>query len=456
MVKCIYNKLCVAAVAVIFIFTLCGCNGAEGDLLYNYKKVDITPGESVALAGLSSRKGLSTGVHTPIESRCLVISDGNQKVCIVSNDLLELWVSTAELIREEISSRSGLPIENIFIHCTHTHSGPGVDGECAEEGGPNHDYAARAKDAIVNNAVEAILDKDSFKPFTMELGVGEGSINCNRKDADALTDRDVYVLRLLDKDGNSAVSLVNYACHPVTLHGGNRMVSSDFVGFTVNELEKEWGGNVIYFSGASGNSNPSDSLSRHSFYAEMKGEKLANDIMSMDFTPLKGNGVLKSLDMELRFPFLEESITAELLEKHVEDITGGEDPSSSSWAKDVDAWYKRIMRDMEKDRVKNYLPLRVGAVNIGGVIVVFSQGEPYMDYQAELREKFPDTPILFIAYTNGQSTYLPAKYAFESEIYDYDTKMIHVDTGTPYPLSDDMPDIYSRGLQDITMRALGL
>lgn len=455
MIKRIYVCF-LAAVAIALIVISGGCSGSAGTLQYNYREIDITPDGSVALAGLSARKGLSAGIHTPVKSKCLVISDGDQKVCIISNDLLELWVSTADLLREEIARESGLDAGNIFIHCTHTHSGPAVDGEFTEEGMPNHQYAMEAKRAIVRNAVEAILDKGSYSPFTMELGVGESFVNSNRKDAGALTDRDVYLLRLVDESGNPSLSLVNYACHPVTLHSGNKMVSTDFPGFTVSELEREWGGDVMYLTGASGNSNPSDSLSRHCSYAELKGKMLADDIKGIEFSTVKDNGKLKVLNAELKFPFMADSITVELIESHVKEITKGEDPSSSSWIKEVESWSGRIFKDMERGRVRDSLPIRASVVNVGGVLLVFSQGEPYMDYQAELREEFPDTPILFIAYTNGQSTYLPAKYAFGSEIYDYDTKMIHVDTGTPYPLTEEMPDLYSRGLKEAVSGVAGL
>ncbi|MDO4736867.1 MAG: neutral/alkaline non-lysosomal ceramidase N-terminal domain-containing protein [Bacteroidia bacterium] len=451
MSKCLC-KIFVAFVALVGI--LCGCNGSSGSLYYNYKVADITPEGSVALAGYSMRKGLSTGVHTPLKTRCLVIASASEKVCIISNDLHEISPLTADSLRAEISKQSGMPAGNIFIHCTHTHSASAVEGRWTKEGNPNYEYAVEVKNTIVNNAVEAIADVDSYAPFTMELAMGEGSINYNRKDKNAHTDRDVYVLRLLDKEGKPVLSLVNYACHPVCLHSGSKVVSTDFPGFTVRELEKHWGGNVMYFSGASGNSNPTDSLSRHYAYAEYKGKKLAEDIKDIAFEKVKTSGELKVCNKEARLPFLADTITVELIENHIKEVIASGLFTYGTQTSEVESWSVPVLEAVKSGKVKNYLPLKVSAVNIGGVVFVFSQGEPYMEYQTKLRSEFPATPIFFAAYTNGQNTYLPSKVAYTSEIYDYDTKLIHVDIGTPYPLSDKMPDCYSAALKEVAAEVI--
>lgn len=446
------NKQIIAFLAMICI--LYSCDNVENNFLYNYKIADITPEDSVVLAGFAARKGLSTGIHKELKTHCLVLADGEKKICIVSNDLMEMSTSSVDDLREQISQKSGLPINNIFIHCIHTHSAPRTGGWCAKEGNPNYEYAIYAKKQIVNNAIETILDSESYKPFTMEIGKGKSDINCNRRDIDAYTSNDVYVLRLLDENHKPVLSLVNYACHPVSLGARSNVVSTDFPGFAADVLEKEWGGNVMYFSGASGNSDPCDSLSRLSSYAEAKGHKLANDIIDIDFTPVKSNGKFKVVNKEVKLPFQADTITVELIEEHVEEITKWGVSVSNSWVSDVKHWASYTIEDVKNGLVKNYLPFNIHAINIGGVVLFLTQGEPFMEYQAQLREEFPDTDILFIAYTNGQNSYLPSKIAFTSDKYDYETKQMHIYIGAPYPLSDKMPDCYSGALNEITREAI--
>lgn len=439
----------------IFIIALSvvSCNETESLLSCCYKTADITPKDSVILAGFAARKGLSTGVHKPLESRCLVIKKGDEKVCIISNDLMETGLSTTDLWREDIAKKSGCPIENIFIHNIHTHSAPRTGGWCAKEGQPNFYYAKEVRETIVNNAVSALSDTAVFVPFTMEIGRGKSDINCNRRDSEGYCSRDCYVVRLIDKKRNPIISMVNYACHPVSLNHKSNVVSPDFPGFAAEILEKVWGGKVMYFSGAAGNSDPCDSLSRLASYAEQKGYKLANDIKDIEFVPVKDNGVFKLVSKEIKLPFAADTITVELIEKHVKEIlqwTG----VSDTWPKDVKYWSGYIKEDIKNGLVKNYLPFEVHALNLGGTILFFTQGEPFMEYQTVLREAFPDNHVMFIAYTNGQNSYLPSKEAYMSDKYSYETKEMHVYIGAPYPLSDKMPDKYISGICDVTKEAL--
>lgn len=446
----VISVLCIALGGMVS--TSCS-NNVESTLKCNYKVADITPKDSVILAGFAARKGLSIGVHKPLESRCLVIQKGSEKICIVSNDLMESGTSTVDRWRAEISEKSGLPVENIFIHNIHTHSAPRTGGWCAKEGQPNYNYAIEVREAIVNNAAAAILDSTAFVPFTMEVGRGTSDINSNRRDSEGYCSRDCYVLRLVDKKGKPMISMVNYACHPVSLNHASNVVSPDFPGFAAEVLKEAWGGEIMYFSGASGNSDPCDSLSRMSVYAEQKGHKLANDIKDIEFTPVKDNGAFKLVSKEIRLPFAADTITVELIEKHVAEIIQWTSVSST-WPKDVKYWAGYTIEDIKAGLVKNYLPFNIHALNLGGVVLFMTQGEPFMEYQTALREAFPENHVMFIAYTNGQNSYLPSKEAYLTDKYSYETREMHIYIGAPYPLSNTMPDKYIESICGVTEEAL--
>lgn len=447
------NVVLAACMALASVIATSCCNNSESALTCNYKVTDITPKDSVILAGFAARKGLSVGVHKPLESRCLVIKKGDRKICIVSNDLMESGTSTVDVWRAEISKRSGLPVENIFIHNIHTHSAPRTGGWCAKEGQPNYQYAIDTREAIVSNATAAILDSTAYVPFTMEVGKGTSNINSNRRDSEGYCSRDCYVVRLVDKKGKPMVSMVNYACHPVSLNHASNVVSTDFPGFAAEVLEEAWGGEIMYFSGASGNSDPCDSLSRMSVYAEQKGYKLANDIKDIEFTPVKDNGAFKLVSKEIHLPFAADTITVDLIRKHVAEILQWTSVSYT-WPKDVKNWERYTIEDIEAGLVKNYLPFNIHALNLGGVVFFLTQGEPFMEYQTALREAFPNNHVMFIAYTNGQNSYLPSKEAYLTDKYSYETREMHIYIGAPYPLSDKMPDKYIEGIRAVTAEAL--
>ena len=453
LLKQIISVISILCIALSGLISTSCCNNAESTLKCNYKVADITPKDSVILAGFAARKGLSIGVHKPLESRCLVIQKGDEKICIVSNDLMESSISTVDKWRAEISEKSGLPVENIFIHNIHTHSAPRTGGLWAKEGQPNYKYAIEVRETIVNNAIAAILDSTAFVPFTMEIGKGTSDINSNRRDSEGYCSRDCYVVRLVDKKGKPMISMVNYACHPVSLNHASNVVSPDFPGFAAEVLKKAWGGEIMYFSGASGNSDPCDSLSRMSTYAEQKGYKLGNDIKDIEFTPVKDNGAFKLVSKEIHLPFAADTITVDLVKKHVAEIIQWTSVSNT-WPNDVKRWEKSTIEDIEAGLVKNYRPFNIHALNLGGVVLFLTQGEPFMEYQTALRETFPDNHIMFIAYTNGQNCYLPSAEAYLTDKYSYETREMHIYIGAPYPLSNKMPEKYIEGICEVTKEAL--
>ena len=441
----------------LLLAALLSCTPQGERYLCNYRVAEISTTDSTVLAGFAARTGLSDGVHRDLMSHSLVLDKGGEKICIISNDLMEVGTETADEIRKAISEKSGLPMDHILMHCIHTHSAPRTGGWCAEEGQPNYAYAQKVRRVVVENAVAAIADDSSFVPFEMEFGHGTSDINYNRCDKDGFCNKDAYVLRLVDRRGKPIVSLVNYSCHPVSLGPGSYKVSTDFPGFSCDSLSKAWGGEVVHFTSASGNADPAYGIKKDVEAAERNGWQLATDLKDISFEkiPFDGSYVLKTSRIDL--PYRADTITVDLIRKHVAEVTSWKNTVSDSWVDDVNYWAKYTIEDIEAGLVENTLPFYVEAVNLGGVILFFTQGEPFMEYQVALRERFPDTPLLFIAYTNGQNSYLPSKTAFEDTTgkYDYEVKQMHVYIGAPYPLSERMPDVYLDGITDIVEEALG-
>ena len=435
----------------VYLFALCACIAGctpAGGLKCNIGVADITPDEPVVLAGFAARSGLSTTVHRPLKTRCLVVKDDSTTVCIISNDMMELPPKYADGLRDEIAERTGIPRGNIFIHCTHTHSAPRVGGGSAEPGGTNHAFAQKVRRVVVDNAVLTIINDKAFKPFTIETGKAQSDINCNRGEKDGPCDHDVYAARLLDKRGRPIVSLVNFACHPVSLNHRSLLVSTDFPGITVDELMKVWGGETFYFSGAAGNVNPCGPLQADTSYTQQRGLELAEAAKGITFEKTGGKGRLLVKNLTVNLPYRADRITPEVINAHVDEIRQWD--VSGTWKGDVDRWQQEILERIAAGEVKNYLPFEIAAVNMDGLVLLFSQGEPFSEYQTSVRASKPGHPILFIAYTNGQNSYLPDKHAYQSTAYEYEKEQMHIYIKAPYPLSNDMPIVYETALKKLS------
>ena len=474
-------------VFLLFPTVSCAANGQSKKikkvLVCNASVQEITtlPGEHVMLAGFAARHKLSSGeTHIPLYSHALVIGkaqldvktnsvvkkDGvpqiTDKVLVVTNDLMEISIDEAKILVDSISVLTGMPKWRIYIHCIHTHSAPrSMLSYWADPGKPNHDYAIRCESHIIANAVKAVKDDAAFQPFTIEVGEGSSNININRGEKDGPIDRTVFAARFLNMfTGKPIVSLINYSCHPVSLGPGSQVTSSDFPGVVMRELNKAWGCDIFYYSGAQGNVDPAGCPQSKIEVTEKIGKQMADDILAIKFSKLPANNfcgkdvTLKIVNNEIKLPFQVSKVTEEAI-NHLADSTSKWGVTvSQTWKDDVEGWRKGEIAKLRAGKTKDYLPFEVAAVNVGGLVMFFTQGEPFNEYQSGLRKEFAGTPLMFIAYTNGQNSYLPSAHAYTVKAYDYEKDQMHVYIHSPYPLSPKMTTTYEEGIAETVKEVL--
>ena len=422
---------------------------------YNAADISTTPDEHTMLAGFAARNELSTELHLPLYTHCLVIGKGADKACIISNDLMEISPDLSLEWRQEISEKSGLPLDRIFMHCIHTHSAPRNGGWRCEPGGSNYSHKERLHETLVANAVKTITDDAAFQPFKMEVGKAQTSINGNRCEKETgPVDRDVYVVRFLDKGGKPVVSIVNLACHPVCMGSRSLLVSSDYPGVCGKILREAWGGDVFQLTGAAGNMDPARGPKMVE-YAEECGACLADSLMNIKFEKVGSSSEFKVVNDTVSLPFRIPEITPEAISGHAEEIAKWDRTVSATWKDDVAGWKDQMLERYAQGKVHNTLDFTMGAVNIRGIVFFFTQGEPFCEYQMEARSKFPGRTVIFAGYTNGQNSYLPSAHAYEyRKGYEYEIDQMHVYIKAPYPLSEKMPEAFAGAIEKTITEAL--
>jgi hypothetical protein len=88
-----------------------------------FATADITPPTGWRRAGGYSEV-VSTGVHDPLLTKAMVLSQGATMIAFVGNDLTSVPRELTDRAREQASAKTGIPFENIVITATHTHGGP--------------------------------------------------------------------------------------------------------------------------------------------------------------------------------------------------------------------------------------------------------------------------------------------------------------------------------------------
>lgn len=417
----------------------------KGGLTMSYHSADIstTEDEHVVLAGFAARDKLSDGIHQHLYTHCLVLGDGEQKVCVISNDLMEISPAISDTIRTMIAERSGLELDRILMHNIHTHSAPRSGGASNYTGGTNRAWKDRMIETLVDNAVKTIAEKG--KPFTLEVGKGETTINGNRCEKEGPVDHDVYVARFL-QNGKPTVSIVNLACHPVCMGAGSYLLSSDYPGINARYLSEAWGGEVFQLTGAAGNMDPAEGPKRVD-YAERAGKELAESLKDIAFTKVPSKGLLRLVNGTVDLPYQIAEVTREAVIRHADSLAATARTTFPRFADDVMGWKEEILERFDAGPVPSKLRYHLHGLDVDGVIFFFSDGEPFCEYQMEARQAFPDRTVFFAGYTNGQNSYLPSEHAYQvRKGYEYEVEQMHVYIKAPYPLSSTMPATYRAGV----------
>jgi hypothetical protein len=87
-------------------------------------RIIITPEYSIPMGGNVRLDNMSRGVHDDINCSVLILDDGKTKVCLMGFDFVGLKYTTCNDIKNKVMNATGIPVENISIWGTHTHSGP--------------------------------------------------------------------------------------------------------------------------------------------------------------------------------------------------------------------------------------------------------------------------------------------------------------------------------------------
>ena len=190
------------------------------------------------------------GVMDELEINALALSCGEDRVVLLSMDHCGMIREVTTDYRKHVSVVTGIPMEAIYIHATHTHTAPFLNQESEDKLEQEYYQFVRRKMADA-----AKLALEDLKPARMGVGVGlapgiafirrfrmkDGSIRTNPgvNNPDILkpigeVDERVNVLRF-DREGADTLVLVNFADHPDTV-GGSK-ISADWPGFTRRTVE---------------------------------------------------------------------------------------------------------------------------------------------------------------------------------------------------------------------------
>lgn len=114
---------------------------------------DITPPRFPITVNGNMADHLAKAAHDPLHARCLVLANGDTQLALVTCDSCMIPREIMDSAKHRASYRTGIPVSNILISATHSHSCPTVAGVFQSD--PDADYVTFLADRIVDGIVQA-------------------------------------------------------------------------------------------------------------------------------------------------------------------------------------------------------------------------------------------------------------------------------------------------------------
>lgn len=221
-----------------------------------FARVDITPPLGSGLSGYFEER-CAAGVLDALEAGAVAFDDSERKAVLISADLLGIeGAAFNAALRRRIARANGLSEEAVYIHCTHTHTGPGAGK--ADKGRTNlfdgtdfyneflaarlSDVAGLALSDLAAASLAVGYSEARRISFLRRYRMKDGSIRTNpgvgNPEIDAplgKLDETVRVLRIR-RAGADDLAVVNFATHPDTI-GGER-ISGDWPALARRTFER--------------------------------------------------------------------------------------------------------------------------------------------------------------------------------------------------------------------------
>jgi len=409
-------------------------------------KVDITSAVGTELCGHFRSDLKSTGIHSNLYAKALVLNDGESNAVLVACDLLGVTSTFVASTRERIADLTDIDGTHVMISCTHTHSGPG-SMPCRVIGKSDEAYQNQLEKKI---AGAVYLASQKMKEASIGLGVGsedlaasrrvkwpDGSIRFDWLDPnippDKPIDKELKVLTVRDANKKTNGVVINFPCHPVTMGGkAFNLISSDFPGVATSLIEKVKGDETvaIFLNGAYADTHPrKDLVPEYNYSSQIEGDELTRTLGTVlgaaalrisETTRTHSEITIQTCAEIVKAPLEKMPCEEELRNRipkdrqKLEELTKAGAPRREWWwlRQGID-WSEHLLELYGRgERFEEHENLEVQAIRVGDTYLVGLPGEVLSQIGLEIKSrarKLGLDKILVFALTNGNPGYIPAE-----------------------------------------------
>ena len=413
-------------------------------------RVDITPQNSLWMAGFARRKQPSQGVALPLNAKALALQSGDQPpVVLVTVDLLGVTARMTDRVASEVARRHRMPRANVLLNASHTHCGPVVDEQLSvaydlseEQWTAIRAYTTRLEELLIGVVGQAV---SRLAPARLSYARGEAAFAANRRvkfTPDGPVDQSVPVLRVDAATGGMLALVFGYACHNTTLSDTFVQYHGDYAGVAQASLERRHAGTAALFvagCGADANPRPRGTLE----LVQAHGEALAEavDRALPQATPVAPAIATAYGTVDLPYAAGAErdrwrkglAIEDVYLQRHAELM-------------------KRVLAREGRLPAAQTNPVQVWHLGADLTLVALG-GEVVVDYALRLAREYPHRRMWVAGYSNDVFGYVPSTRVLREGGYEGGDAMIYY--GRPAPFTDAVEELIVGKVRELMGRSGG-
>jgi len=447
---------------------------ASSALRVGVAETDITPPVGFPMAGYYHER-LAEGTIDPLKAKAIVFREGDTAAALVVCDLIGIATDLSREVRRRASEKTGIPVGNIVISATHSHTAPDYMKELYLYLGNAEQEELRVKyiETLIGGPVDAIEQAHAnAKPSSLATGAAtqktpvafnrrfvmrDGSVRTWQKlstpevvRAAGPIDPEIGLLAIRDSaDGTTRGILSNFALHLDTV-GGMRW-SADYPFFIERTLRKAFGPDVIsiFGTGCCGDINHADPSATERNKADFIGDSIGTSISEQlaQLTPVE-NTRLTVKSQVVQLP-LEDATRAEV-ERAVQIVELVKRGEKVDFFDHVSAYKKLILDQLRHTEphakaaehitwglsrslagIGEELPVDVTVMTIGrDVAIVCLPGEVFVELGLAIKQASPFRTTIIVELSNAVETiYIPHRAAYAGGSYEVTNSAVQPGSG---------------------------
>lgn len=414
----------------------------ENHLYVGYAREKITPPIGMNIPGHGFVPRLSEGVLDDVYAYAVAFSDGQNRSILFNCDALGVLTAGGNRIRQKVAQICGIPVEAVYLACTHCHTAMWIGGSVTEDE-PDCAYYIKQEDILCDLAQLALKD---MKPATMRIARGhvddvgfirrykmkDGTLatnpsymNPNILDYDGKQDTSLQLVRFL-REGGKELVLVNFGTHPDVVNGRN--YSPDWPGYTVEVVKAGLGGEaeVVMLNGFGGDSNhcyrfaPKPAIKGREFAKRMARKVGGEALKIYDDAQEIPVGKVSGFSQIATFGINPHEKWEEPIAKQIVDTGALQDKDLPEELRKYGISIKKALRILSNMKRTEDFHIPIYGLQVGNLCFIGVPGEPFSETGINIKNASKMDMTICTCRTNGSNGYFPTPRAYAGSGYERD------------------------------------